>query len=123
MFYLSVAIAPNIITQVIYLEKSHYTIGRHSNCDIVLGGDRHISRIHCTLVVAEENFKSHCLLIDGSLLGEASINGTWVNGARINKVKLKHQDVITFGGRSDSPRITFYCEITEGGDTAAHEFD
>jgi pSer/pThr/pTyr-binding forkhead associated (FHA) protein len=124
MYVLSIVFASGL-AQNFQLEKAYYTIGRGKNCDIHIANNRFISRVHSTLVIAEEEGRTCCLLIDGSLVsGDRSSNGTWVNGDRVNKVKLNHQDVITFGQGSILPSIVFYIEETDtGGDTIEHEKD
>lgn len=122
MYSLIVALASGL-TQTFHLEKAYYTLGRQSSCDISLTGNKFISRVHCTLVVVEEDSQTFCLLIDGSLVtGDRSFNGTWVNGQQITSHKLSHQDVITFGQSSAFPHITFYIDsLDNGGDTIQHE--
>lgn len=112
------------LTQKFNLENTLYTIGRSKNCDISFIENNFISRVHCSLIMSEENGSTFCLLIDGNLITrEPSFNGTWVNGRLINKsVRLNHQDEITFGVGSSFPKLTFYIdELDNGGDTIQHE--
>jgi len=56
-----------------------YIIGRDLKCDIVLN-DKHVSRKHASLEYVDRNF----LLTDLQ-----SVNGTWVEGKRIDKAVLQ----------------------------------
>lgn len=122
MYSLTIALTSGI-TQAFNLEKAHYTIGRGRNCDISITNHNFISRIHCTVVVAEVDSNPYCLLIDGDLVsGDRSLNGTWVNGQQITSTKLNHQDIITFGQNSTLPKITFYInDLDDGGETISHD--
>lgn len=92
-----------------YPLQSSCTIGRHSTCGVQLSS-KFISRVHATLILMPpdlESDRSYYVIKDGHIMGEKSINGTWVNGEAIARLtKLKHQDVITFG-TSEYPRAIF----------------
>ncbi|HYR13245.1 MAG TPA: ATP-binding cassette domain-containing protein, partial [Mycobacterium sp.] len=63
------------------------TIGRATDNDIVIP-DVLASRHHATLVPSSEGVK---------ILDARSINGTFVNGTRVNKALLREGDVVTIG--------------------------
>ena len=73
------------------LDLSNYTtvtLGRHSECEVVLKGDD-ISRRHAILT----NQRGNYLLKDNG-----SLNGTYVNGERVTEeICLLNGDVITIG--------------------------
>ncbi len=100
-------------TDLIYLELAKYSIGRHTDRDIVLL-DRHVSRYHSTLVLlpsSPEEELPYYTIQDGDLLGKNSVNGTWLNGFRIQSpTKLNNEDVITFCQGYEYPRITFFIQ-------------
>jgi pSer/pThr/pTyr-binding forkhead associated (FHA) protein len=81
-----------------------FTIGRQG-CDINLE-DRKVSRKHAEIqVLARDQY----FVID-----HASRNGTWVNGVRLNRRRLKHNDIIKIG---DSPmQITVVESPIKPGD-------
>lgn len=81
-----------------------FTIGR-KGCDINLE-DRKVSRKHAEIqVLARDQY----FVID-----HASRNGTWVNGVRLNRRRLKHNDIIKVG---DSPiQITVVESPIKPGD-------
>ncbi|MEO6793446.1 MAG: ATP-binding cassette domain-containing protein [Mycobacterium sp.] len=62
-------------------------IGRREDCDIVVA-DPLVGRVHATLVSAGAGLE----IIDG-----ASINGTFVNGRRITRTRVRDGDVVTLG--------------------------
>jgi len=75
--------------QTIYLEtKDHWTIGRGTDCDIVLQ-ENSVSRQHCDVVFDP---KGYWLVKDLN-----SSNGTWVNGQKISKHALESGDKIKLG--------------------------
>ncbi|MEE8184445.1 MAG: FHA domain-containing protein [Acidobacteriota bacterium] len=67
-----------------------FTIGR-KGCDICLG-DKKVSRKHAEIQILA---KDQYFIVD-----HASRNGTFVNGVRLTRRKLRHNDVIRIG---DSP--------------------
>ena len=69
------------------LELGELSIGRSLDCDLPLDNQT-ISRRHASLTSTSEGF----ILND---LGSA--NGTWVNGNRITRHLLQHEDSICFG--------------------------
>lgn len=92
-----------------------YVLGRNRSCDILIL-DKHVSRWHCTLVLMPPDKDSpipYYLMVDGILMtGTKSTGGIWVNGWRVNNIKLNHQDAITFGSRP-YPKAIFISEISE----------
>lgn len=101
------------------LDKS-LKVGRSADSDICISLP-FISRCQCTLILMPEDSSSdrpYFLLKDGHILGDASANGTWVNGEAIKGFyRLKHHDLITFGG--DFPQAVF---IDECAKTDSDEF-
>ena len=63
-------------------------VGRSPRCHLVIGGDAQCSRAHLLVVV----HPPHCSLRD---LG--SLNGTFVNGQRVQETNLNHGDRIEIG--------------------------
>ncbi|MFQ5876369.1 MAG: FHA domain-containing protein [Acidobacteriota bacterium] len=64
-----------------------YTIGR-KECDIVLSDDK-VSRKHAAVIIAREG--------QYAVSDLASRNGTFVNGARLTRRNLQHNDLIRVG--------------------------
>lgn len=80
-------------------DQGSTTIGRRSNCDLVLRVDS-VSREHCRI---EVNDGAYWIYDNGSS------NGTLLNGLRIERAKLVHGDVITLD------RVTLeYIEEADG---------
>lgn len=71
-----------------------------------------ISAVHCTLIsTASEDGQHPCFMLqDGKVLGKRSRNGTWVNGKAISRIKLNHQDVISFAPNMAYPQVQFIDE-------------
>ena len=66
------------------------TIGRGADCDVALGWDREVSRLHAQL----ERVGTHWVLIDDGL----SRNGSFVNGERVvGRRLLRDGDRLCFG--------------------------
>lgn len=73
------------VEQQVQLSKERMTLGRHPRNDIVLA-DPAVSAEHAAIVT----------ILDDSFLEDLhSTNGTFVNGHRIGKHFLQHQDAIT----------------------------
>jgi RsiW-degrading membrane proteinase PrsW (M82 family) len=72
------------------LNGEFLTIGRGAGCDLMFDslGERVVSTKHAYI----ENKPDGFYLVDNE-----STNGTFVNGKRINRIKLQNQDVIEFG--------------------------
>jgi sigma-B regulation protein RsbU (phosphoserine phosphatase) len=69
------------------ITKSPLTIGRAEECDATIG-DLKVSRQHAKLVIESGEY----YIVDCD-----SRHGTFVNGARCDRVKLKNNDEISFG--------------------------
>lgn len=69
------------------LPKGNTTVGRHPESDIFLN-DVTVSRQHCRFVVGDEG-----LTVEDS----GSTNGTYVNDARVDKVRLQAGDEVLVG--------------------------
>ncbi len=69
------------------LELGELSIGRSLDCDLPLDNQT-ISRRHASLTSTSEGFVLNNL---------GSANGTWVNGNRITRHLLQHEDSICFG--------------------------
>lgn len=107
-------------------EKQQYTLDRSLVLGRGIASDiyiplRFISRCQCTLILMPEDSSSdrpYYLLRDGHILGEASANGTWVNGEAIKGFyKLKHHDLITFGGEFPQALFIDECVTTDSEDS------
>lgn len=92
-----------------YELDNSYIVGRDKNCGIRILSNI-LSREHCTLIYMPKSkleVRRYYILRDGIFGGEHSRNGTWLNGTRIKEVmKLKHQDIISFGGKY--PQASFW---------------
>ncbi|MBE9041895.1 diguanylate cyclase, partial [Oscillatoriales cyanobacterium LEGE 11467] len=86
-------------SRAILLEPSTYSIGREENHSIVLHS-RLVSRHHATLfgVQYPGSLEYSFWIVDGDAKQERSTNGLIVNGKRRLCHKLKHGDLILFGG-------------------------
>ena len=70
------------------LDKSRSTILGRSPSSTIYVRDKHISRVHCQVTVADEG----CVITDLQ-----STNGTYVNGAKITSQPLKPGDEMRIG--------------------------
>jgi pSer/pThr/pTyr-binding forkhead associated (FHA) protein len=65
------------------------TVGRGNECQVCLGNDITVSRVHARIVLEENGHK---------LYDEGSSNGTYVNGVLMSTCTLAPGDVIQCGG-------------------------
>lgn len=72
------------------LEKDEITIGRTTSCDVVVD-NLGVSRHHCSIVKDGDGW---------AVVDKGSNNGTYVNGQRVTKQALKHQDRVVMGKHS-----------------------
>lgn len=81
------------------LDGDRITIGRGADTDLVVppGEARYVSRHHATLTREDGRWW---------LTDEGSTNGTFVNGQRITRSRLKHGDVVQFGRGGPEARFT-----------------
>lgn len=70
------------------LTKTEVMLGRHSSSDVRLALPD-VSRRHCRFIFVDAGWH----VIDLS-----SLNGTFVNGQRVQQVQLKHSDRLRIGG-------------------------
>src|SRR5581483_3377897 len=73
--------------QRVPVSKSPFTIGRLTDCDLVIP-DARVSRVHASLVQERGEY----FIVDGG-----SLHGTFVNGSRCSRARLKDGDNITLG--------------------------
>lgn len=73
--------------QRVPVSKSPFTIGRLTDCDLVIT-DARVSRVHASLVQERGEY----FIVDGG-----SLHGTFVNGSRCSRARLKDGDCITLG--------------------------
>jgi serine/threonine protein kinase len=102
---LSVIAGPDKGLTIPLTDEGSLRIGRDKSIDKRLS-DPHVSRKHCNLQIDEEG---HALLIDGDENGPSK-GGTFVNGLRITRQRLKAGDLIQIGGT----HLRF--DNTEGGE-------
>jgi pSer/pThr/pTyr-binding forkhead associated (FHA) protein len=72
------------------LDKDEISIGRATTCDVVVD-NLGVSRHHCSIVKDGDGWAA---------VDKGSNNGTYVNGQRVNKQTLKHQDRVVMGKHS-----------------------
>jgi diguanylate cyclase (GGDEF)-like protein len=83
--------------KVISLEKDRYTLGRDQSNSIVVSNIK-VSRVHATFLRFKNDQGQDCYrIIDGTLEGQRSTNGLYINGKRTHFRELKHGDHILFG--------------------------
>jgi pSer/pThr/pTyr-binding forkhead associated (FHA) protein len=81
--------------QVLHELAGPVTVGRGADCDVSLGWDREVSRLHAQL----EPVGAHWVLVDDGL----SRNGSYVNGERVvGRRTLRDGDRLVFG---DTPVV------------------
>lgn len=68
--------------------NQEYTIGRASDCSLVLDSPKTSSH-HARIRFMENSF---------TIVDLGSTNGTWINGKRIERLRLQHNDTIDIGG-------------------------
>jgi hypothetical protein len=89
--------------QVLHELAGEITVGRGSDCDVALGWDREVSRLHAQL----ERVGAHWVLVDDGL----SRNGSFVNGERVvGRRALRDGDRLVFG---DTP-VFYRAPAAEG---------
>jgi DNA-binding CsgD family transcriptional regulator len=77
-------------SQVLHDLAGEITVGRGADCDVALGWDREVSRLHAQL----ERVGGHWVLVDDGL----SRNGSFVNGERVvGRRLLRDGDRLVFG--------------------------
>ncbi len=83
--------------------ETKITVGRHPSSQILFPADLSIiSRRHAEILREGNRFK----LID------RRINGTFVNGKKIEEIYIKNGDVLTFA--EGGPKVSFLTQIEEG---------
>lgn len=74
------------------LTSGTLNIGRESACELKFdANERLVSKRHATISAEPDGFY---------LTDNGSTNGTFVNGARVNRVKLNNNDIVQIGGAS-----------------------
>src|SRR5437016_5264291 len=91
--------------QKVVVSKSPFTIGRLTDCDVVIT-DTRVSRVHASLVSEGGEY----FIVDGG-----SRYGTFVNGARCNRARLQNGDSITVGAAD--LKLVFLAGGPVGGST------
>jgi predicted component of type VI protein secretion system len=91
--------------------RTSLTIGRSSGCDVLLGWDERVSRVHAELDVVGHDWT----IVDDGL----SRNGTYLNGERLNgRRRLYDGDTLVLGSTSfrfrDAGRMT--TQLTKVGE-------
>jgi pSer/pThr/pTyr-binding forkhead associated (FHA) protein len=75
------------VGETFYLDRSEFTIGRDPDADIFLN-DVTVSRHHAKLVVSGDEVTAE---------DTDSLNGTYVNGVRVDKARLNSGDALQIG--------------------------
>ena len=89
--------------QVLHELEGGITVGRGADCDVTLGWDREVSRLHAQL----DRVGAHWVLVDDGL----SRNGSFVNGERVvGRRALRDGDRLVFG---DTP-VSYRAPAGEG---------
>jgi hypothetical protein len=83
----AVANAPEPLDLVLPANTTHVTVGRHPNCDVVLG-DPTVSRHHASVRREQGRWVLHDL---------GSSNGSWLNGRRAARIEVVAGDELRFG--------------------------
>ena len=65
------------------------TVGRSRDCDVVVGEET-VSRVHAELRHGEDD--------EWTVRDLDSLNGTWLNGARVREARVGRGDVLRLGG-------------------------
>jgi pSer/pThr/pTyr-binding forkhead associated (FHA) protein len=84
--------------QVVELPHPDMLLGRHTDADLRLPLPD-VSRRHCRCVFQEGTWQVHDL---------NSLNGTYVNGERVQQAALRKRDLLGIGG------FTFEVDLAEG---------
>lgn len=71
---------------IVQLSQPVVTFGRDQNCDVILDGET-VSRRHCEIICRGASY----------ILRDASRNGTFLNGERVEQASLKDGDQIRIG--------------------------
>jgi diguanylate cyclase (GGDEF)-like protein len=104
--------------KTINLDRASYSIGRHSDNDIVLSSQK-TSRYHATFVRRTDikTNKFSYWILDGDLQGTRSRNGIFVNGKKCLVHELKHGDIIKFSNdvKARYHIVSSFSEISEPG--------
>jgi pSer/pThr/pTyr-binding forkhead associated (FHA) protein len=91
--------------QVLHELAGEITVGRGSDCDVALGWDREVSRLHAQL----ESVGAHWVLVDDGL----SRNGSFVGSDRVtSRRRLRDGDLLRFGDT-----LVAFRDPNEGHDT------
>ncbi|NJL99430.1 MAG: FHA domain-containing protein [Synechococcaceae cyanobacterium SM2_3_2] len=80
-------------------DRRWWEIGRSGHCQIVIRGS-HVSRKQCTLLhlpIGTGDAQPTWILQDGSLSGNASLNGTWLNQDPVQRKQIQLGDIIYLG--------------------------
>jgi serine phosphatase RsbU (regulator of sigma subunit) len=96
-------------TRTIILDHSPFTVGRKVDKDLVIADPR-ASRDHAVILSENGEF---------SVVDQGSKHGTYVNGERVQRVKLKPNDRIEFGAR-DAVYVIF--QPAQPATSSAREF-
>jgi phosphoserine phosphatase RsbU/P len=96
-------------TRTIILDHSPFTVGRKVDKDLVIADPR-ASRDHAVILSENGEF---------SVVDQGSKHGTYVNGERVQRVKLKPNDRIEFGAR-DAVYVVF--QPAQPATSTAREF-
>ncbi|HKT70344.1 MAG TPA: FHA domain-containing protein, partial [Terriglobales bacterium] len=96
-------------TRTIILDHSPFTVGRKVDKDLVIADPR-ASREHAVILSENGEF---------SVVDQGSKHGTYVNGERVQRVKLKPNDRIEFGAR-DAVYVVF--QPAQPATSTAREF-
>src|ERR1700675_1586358 len=97
--------------RTITLDSTPFTVGRNKDNHLVIA-DGHVSRNHAGIVLEGGEF---------FLLDHDSRHGTFVNGERVKRHKLKPGDQLYFGALRGGAYVIFDPDSTSGT-SATHDF-
>ncbi|MEM9704096.1 MAG: FHA domain-containing protein [Planctomycetota bacterium] len=96
------------VNRAVPLDRPVLFFGRHPDCDVMPQGSAKVSRRHCCVAEASGKVRVRDL---------GSLNGTWVNGKRVNReAPLEPGDVLRVGDVGYKlDRLTVFADASQSG--------